>query len=44
MAKLKEILGMEIGSVTINGETWAKVVGAAHLQDRAAEDRTCTCR
>lgn len=26
MAKLKEILGMEIGSVTINGETWAKVV------------------
>ena len=26
MAKLKEILGMEIGSVTISGETWAKVV------------------
>lgn len=26
MAKLKEILGMEIGSVTIAGETWAKVV------------------
>jgi hypothetical protein len=26
MAKLKEILGMEIGSVTIADETWAKVV------------------
>ena len=26
MAKLKEILGMEIGSITIGGETWAKVV------------------
>ncbi len=26
MAKLREILGMEIGSVTISGETWAKVV------------------
>lgn len=26
MAKLREILGMEIGSVTIDGETWAKVV------------------
>lgn len=26
MAKLREILGMEIGSVTIGGETWSKVV------------------
>jgi len=26
IAKLKEILSIEIGSVTINGETWAKVV------------------
>jgi hypothetical protein len=26
MAKLKEILGMEIGSITIAGDTWAKVV------------------
>jgi hypothetical protein len=26
MAKLREILGMEIGSITINGITWSKVV------------------